>query len=56
LKAGQALTTDMHARELAVARHDALAAQQAAAELRRAEEARKARGLVTGLRAAWRGE
>jgi hypothetical protein len=56
LKAGQALMTGMHARELAVARHDALAAQQAAAELRQAEAARKARGLVARLRAAWRGE
>jgi hypothetical protein len=56
LKAGQTLMTDMHARKLAVAKHDALAAQQAAAELRRAEAARKARGLVARLRAAWRGE
>jgi hypothetical protein len=39
LKARQALMIDMHARELAVARHDALAAQQAAAELRQAERA-----------------
>jgi hypothetical protein len=39
LKARQALMIDMHARELAVARHDALAAQQAAAELRQAEGA-----------------
>ena len=46
----------MHARELAVAQHDALAAQQAAAELRQAEAERKARGLVARLRAAWRGE
>jgi hypothetical protein len=56
LKAGQALMIGMHARELAVARHDALAAQQAAAELRQAEAARKARGLVARLRATWRGE
>ena len=56
LKAGQELMIDMHARELAVARHDALAAQQAAAELRQAEAERKARGLVARLRAAWRGE
>ena len=55
LKAWQALMTDMHARELAVARHDALAAQQAAAELRHAEAERKARGSGR-LRAAWRGE
>jgi hypothetical protein len=47
LKAGQALMTEMHARELAVARHGALAAQQAVAEL-------KARGLLARLSAAWR--
>ena len=56
LKAEQALITEMHARELAVARHDALAAQQAAAELRRAEAERRARGLLARLRAAWRDE
>ena len=57
LKAEQALVAEMHAREFAVARHDALAAQQAAAELRRTEEAeRRARGLVARLRSAWRGE
>jgi hypothetical protein len=56
LKAGQELMMDMHTRELALARHDVLAAQQAAAELRRAEAERKARGLVARLRAAWRGE
>ena len=56
LKAGQALMRDMHARELAVAQYDALAAQQAAAALRQAETERKARGLVARLRAAWRGE
>ena len=56
LKAGQALMTEMHARELAVARHDALAAQQAAMELRRVEEERRARGLLARLRAAWQGE
>ena len=55
LKAGQALMQDVHARELAVAKHDAQAAQQAAAELRLAEEARKARGRWARLRAAWRG-
>jgi hypothetical protein len=55
LKVGQALMTEMHARELAVARHDALAAQQAAMELRRVEEERRARGLLARLRAAWRG-
>ena len=37
LKAGQAAVQDMHTRELAVAQHDARAAQQAAAELRQAE-------------------
>jgi hypothetical protein len=56
LKAEQALITEMHARELAVARHDAQAGQQAAAELRRAEAERKARGPLARLRAAWRGE
>jgi hypothetical protein len=56
LKAGQALMIGMHARELAVARHDAVAAQQAAAELRQAEAIRKARGLLARLRAAWRGK
>ena len=56
LKAGQALMIDMHARELAVARQDALAVQEWAAELRQAETERKARGLVARLRAAWRGE
>jgi hypothetical protein len=56
LKAGQAMMAKTHARELAAAQHDALAAQQAAVELRLAEEARKARGLVARLRAAWRGE
>ena len=56
LKAGQELMIDLHARELAVAQHDAQAGQQAAAELRRAEVERKARGLVARLRDAWRGE
>ena len=56
LMAGQAMMAEMHARELAVAQHDAHAAQQAVAELRRAEAERKARGLVARLRAAWRGE
>jgi hypothetical protein len=53
LKAGQALMTDIHARELAVAQHDAQAGQQAAVELRQAEAERKARGLVARLRAAF---
>ena len=56
LKAGQALMTEAHAREFAVTRHDALAAQQATAELRRAEAERRARGLLARLGAAWRGE
>ena len=55
LKAEQALMTEMHARELAVAQHDALAAKQAVAELRPAEAERRARGLLARLRAAWRG-
>ena len=38
LKAGQTLMVEMHARELALARHDAEAAQQAAAELRLGEK------------------
>ena len=56
LKAGQALMADIHARDLAVAQHDAQAGQQVAAVLRQAEAERKARGLVTRLRAVWRGE
>jgi hypothetical protein len=56
LKAGQTLMVDIHARELAVAQHDAQAGQQAAAALRQADAERKARGLVARLRAAWRGE
>jgi hypothetical protein len=58
LKAGQAMMAEIHARELAVAQHDAQAAQQAAVELRLAEgaRARKPRGRWARLRAAWRGE
>ena len=56
LKAEQALTTEVRARELAVARHDALAAQQSAAELRHAKAEWRGRGRWTRLRAAWRGE
>jgi hypothetical protein len=56
LKAGQAMMAEMHARVLAVAQHDALAAHQTAVELRLAEEARKARGRWARLRAAWRGK
>jgi chromosome segregation ATPase len=52
LKAGQAA----HIRNLAVAEHDAEAAQKAAAALRQAEADRKARGRWARLRAAWRGE
>ncbi len=43
-------------RELAVAQHDTRAAKEAIAELRRAETARKGRGRLARLRAAWRGE
>jgi hypothetical protein len=43
-------------RELAVAQHDAEAAQEAAAKLRLAEDARKARGRLRRVWAAWRGE
>ena len=56
LMAGQAMMAEMHSRELAVAQHDAHAAKQAIAELRRAEAARKGRGRLARLRAAWRGE
>jgi hypothetical protein len=42
-------------RDLAVVRHDAEAAQQAAAELRLAEEARKARGRLRRAWDGWRG-
>jgi hypothetical protein len=55
LMAGQAMMTEMHPRELAVAQHDAHAAKQGIAELRRAEAERKARGRWARLRAAWRG-
>jgi DNA repair exonuclease SbcCD ATPase subunit len=55
LMAGQAMMAEMHSRELAVAQHDAHAAKQAVAELRRAEAERKARGRWARLRAAWRG-
>ena len=56
LKAGQALMADIHARELAVAQHDAQAGQQAAAALRQADAERQARGLAGAApRAAWRG-
>jgi hypothetical protein len=56
LTAGQAMMAKMHARELAVAEHDAMAAQQAAEALRQAEVARKARGRLRRAWAAWRGE
>jgi chromosome segregation ATPase len=56
LIAGQAMMAEMHSRELAVAQHDAHAAKQAIAELRRAEAARKGRGRVARVLAAWRGE
>ena len=54
LMAGQAMMAEMHPRELAVAQHDAHAAKQAVAELRRAEAERKARGRWARLRSAWR--
>jgi hypothetical protein len=47
---------DIHARDLAVAQHDAQAGQQAAAVLRQAEAERKARGRLRRAWAAWRGE
>ena len=49
-KAGQALMIEMHTRELALARQDILAAQQAAAELRsrRGPEGEEAAGPVQG--------
>ena len=56
LKAGQALMTEMHARELAVAQDAARRAEEAAEALRQAHAERKARGLMARLRAAWRGE
>jgi DNA repair exonuclease SbcCD ATPase subunit len=56
LIAGQALMAEMHSRELAVAQHDAHAAKQAVAELRRAEAERKGRGRLARVLAAWRGE
>jgi hypothetical protein len=56
LMAGQPMMAEVHARELAVAQHDAHAAKQAIAELCRAEAERKARGRWARLGAAWRGE
>jgi hypothetical protein len=47
---------ETHARELAVAEHDAKVAQQIARELRQADEARKGQGRWVRLRVAWRGE
>jgi hypothetical protein len=55
LMAGQAMMAEMHSRELAVAQHDAHAAKQAVAELRRAEAERKGRGRLARVLAAWRG-
>jgi len=54
LMAEQATMAEMYSRELAVAQHDAHAAKQAIAELRRAEAERKARGRWARLRAALR--
>ena len=56
LKAGQALMTEMHARELAVARHDALAAQQAAMELRLVEEEAAGEGAAGAAQGGGAGE
>ncbi len=56
LMAGQATMAEMHSRELAVAQHDAHAAKQAVAELRRAEAERKGRDRLARVLAAWRGE
>ena len=47
LKAGQALMTDMYSRDLAVAQHDALAAQQAAAKAAQGETAERERADAT---------
>jgi hypothetical protein len=47
---------DRHDLDLAVVRHDAQTAQQAAAELRLADAARRGQGRWARLRAAWRGE
>ena len=52
----RAAVAETRTRELAVARHEAEAAQQAMAELRQANDERKARGRWARLRAAWRGE
>jgi hypothetical protein len=56
LKAGQTMMQDMHVRELEQARAAAQLARDAAASVRQADEARKARGRWARLRAAWRGE
>jgi hypothetical protein len=56
LVAEQARMAEMHSRELAVAQHDAHAAKQAVAELRRAEAERKGRDRLARVLAAWRGE
>jgi hypothetical protein len=50
------MMAEMHSRELAVAQHDAHAAKQAVAELRRAEAERKGRDRLARVLAAWRGE
>jgi DNA repair exonuclease SbcCD ATPase subunit len=57
LKAGQALMTDMHARELAATQDRLERVRDAAEGLRQASQHRAAGGgLVARLRAAWRGE
>jgi hypothetical protein len=48
--------TDMHARELTAAQDRLERVRDAAEAIRQADAARKARGLVARLRAAWRGE
>ena len=59
LKAGQELTADMHARQLAAAQREALEAtrraQEQAEALRWADEARKARGRLRRAWDGWRG-
>ena len=53
--ASRSASAALTASDLAVAQHDVQAGQQAAAELRQAEAARKVRGLMARLRAAVRG-
>jgi hypothetical protein len=55
LKAGQALMTDMHAREVAAAQDRLERVRDAAEVLRQAEAARKARGRLRRVWDGWRG-